>query len=377
MAKKIFALALVAVLLSPLSAYGAVFQGGETYYLQSGTTVDDNLYAGGGTVGINGAVNGDLMAGGGSVSILGPVSGDVALAGGQISVNSQIGGDVRIAGGNITVMKSVAGDLVIAGGQISVLPDSSIGKDAKIFGGTINYSASTAGNLEIRGGVVLVDGPVAGNLSVYAEDVKLGPNAKISGNFDYYSQKQAILEQGASVSGQTNFHKTTVPARQESKKAFAGFLTGWWLIKSLALIIAGLILIYVFGSVTKAVVEESAKNFWKEALLGFAILVAVPFAIIISFFSVVGIFLGFLLIPIYIAHILIAAVIAPMTFARLALKYVFRKENFEINWWVLAVSVLAFGLISMIPVIGWLFGFVIFLSAFGSVSSYIYRRARG
>ena len=63
-------------------------------------------------------------------------------------------------------------------------------------------------------------------------------------------------------------------------------------------------------------------------------------------------------------------------FAKLALKYVFKKENYELNWWVVILAILVLGLINLIPVVGWIFTFVIFLAALGAWSNYVYARVK-
>ena len=53
------------------------------------------------------------------------------------------------------------------------------------------------------------------------------------------------------------------------------------------------------------------------------------------------------------------------------MKYIFKKEEYELNWWIIVLGVFVFGLIMLIPFIGWLFKFIVFLATFGSLSAYI------
>ncbi len=361
MNKKIYFAVIAVLALAPSLVLGATFRTGQNYYLDSGATINDNLYAAGGMVGILGTVNGDVITAGGSISISGNVAGDVTAAGGNLNITSNVAGDLRVAGGNIFVSNSVGGDLLVAGGQISVLPGTSVGKDASI-----------------AGGVVYIDGTINGNLSVAAEEIKLGPSAVISGDFDYYSKKQATLENGASVSGATNFHKTTVPVAGKAKKAvLLGFLGIAWIVKLITIIVAGLVMIYFFKPQASAIVKKSVLNFWKEALKGFVVLIVVPVAVILSFVTILGSLLGAVVLLAYILFIIIASVVSILLFAKLCLKYLFKKENYELNWWVVAVSALVFSLVSVIPFVGWIFALIIFLSALGSTSDFIYKKVRG
>lgn len=381
MNKKFLGLAVVlAAVVVPEVIFGATVKTGENYYLDANATINDNLYSAGGTVGISGAVNGDLMVAGGSVIVSGPVSGDVAAAGGNITISSDIAGDLRIAGGSITVSKSTAGDLITAGGQINVLADSSFGKDIKIVGGSINFLGKALKSLDIKGGTVYINGQVSGDLKVMAEDIKLGPNAVIAGNFNYSSPKEAVLEQGATVNGKTDFKKVNLPERGEivktGKGVFLGFLGVGWLVKTLMAITAALVLIYFFKPQTKNVLDSSMANFWKGVLRGFAVLFLTPIAIIISFMTVVGVFLGLIAMFFYIAILILSLIFSILIFAKLCLKYLFKKDSYELNWWVAALSAVVFGIVCMVPFVGWILGFVVFLSSVGSVSSFVYVKLR-
>lgn len=376
--KKIFLGVLVAgLVLAPVLAGAATFKTGDSYYLDPGSVIDDNLYSAGGEVLITGQVNGDLMAAGGTITISGPVQGDVAVAGGTLNISGKVSGDTRVAGGNIIILNSTGGELVAAGGQISVLPGSSIGKDAKIAGGQINFAGDVAKKLVIKGETVYVNGKVGGDLSVEAREVKLGPGASVAGNFDYSSVAEAKMEAGASVKGETNFKKIDrTPKEKDAKGFFLGFIGVAWIVKTIMFIVAGLVLVYLFSVQTKSVIGEATSRFWKEALRGFVVLVVVPVAAILCFITVIGVPIGFILLLLYMAAILLSAIMSILVFGQLAAKHVFKKQNYQLNWWVVILAALALGLISLIPFVGWIFTFIIFLSAFGSTTNFIYKKLK-
>ncbi len=377
MIKKLFLFSFVAFLvLVPVLAHGAVFKTGESYYLEAGSVINDNLYTAGGSVNVSGTVNGDVLATGGNLFISGPVLGDIEAAGGSVNIMSSVAGDVRVAGGNIVIANSVGGDLVVVGGQISVVPGSTAGKDLKIAGGNIDYSGETKGSASIKGGTVYFNGTVEGDLLIEAEKVKLGPNAVVLGNFDYYSPSQTIISQEVRIDGETNFHKTEIPTKETSKGAFVGFMSLVWIIKSLMIFVAALIIFYVFKHQATDIVSKSVTSFWKEVLRGFVVMVVVPVAVILSFFTVVGAFIGIIAVLFYAMLLFVGAVVSVLVFAKLALKYLFKKPDYKLNWWIILCSVIVLALIGMVPFAGWIFTFVIFLSAFGSTTNYIYNKIK-
>lgn len=377
MNKKTIFLAIVATLvIMPVLVLGATFKTGESYFMDSGSIINDNLYVAGGMVGVAGTVNGDVMAVGGNVSVSGSVAGDVAVAGGNLNVSANVSGDIRAAGGSVVISNTAGGDLIVAGGQVSVLPGTTFGKDVKIAGGTVTFSGNANKSLNIKAGTVYINGLVAGDLVVTAEDVRLGPNASISGNFDYSSRKNAVLEQGAVVAGKTNFTKIDefVKNKDVSKTLFLGFIGMAWIVKTMMLLVACLVIFYFFKLQTKDVLNRSVSTFWKEVLRGFIVLIALPIAVILSFMTVVGMFVGLIALFFYIVFVILASVISILLFAKLCLKYLFKKADYELNWWVIIIFGFVFGLITMIPFVGWIFTFIIFLASLGSTSAVVYNR---
>lgn len=362
----------------PLFAHGATMNADKNYYLASGVTVNDNLYVAGSDVNVLGTVTGDLFSFGGNVVVSGPVQGDLMSAGGTLNINGKVSGDERVAGGNINISNSVGGDLLIAGGQVNVLSGSTVGKDTEIAGGNINYSGNSNGKLVIKGGNVYVDGKINGDLSVEARSIKLGPNAVISGNFNYSSPNEAVLEQGSVINGATNYSKTTMPEKKAAPVAgvFLGFITLGLIIKSIMIVIAALVFVYFFKHQSEAIIKESMSNFWGNTGKGFIFFVVVPAAVILSFMTIIGAALGAIAAVTYVLFLIISSIMAILLFAQLCRKYIFKKEKYELNWWVVILSALVFGIIAAIPFVGWIFNFVIFLSVFGSVSKYIINKIK-
>src|SRR3989475_11196058 len=76
----------------PLQAAAADLRQGSDVTVGSGETVNDDIYAGAGTVSIDGTVNGSGIAGGGTITVTGTVTRDLVVGGGTINVSGPIGG---------------------------------------------------------------------------------------------------------------------------------------------------------------------------------------------------------------------------------------------------------------------------------------------
>lgn len=374
MFKKLFLFFVVLAVFAPMISHGAEMRSGESYFLNPQETVNDNLYVAAGNVGVSGTVNGDVLAAGGTVNASGSVSGDVGAAGGQLNISGQVAGDVRAAGGNINVSSAIGGDLMIFGGNVDV-SGGSVGKDANISGGNINFLGS-AQTLSVRGGSVYVNGIISGDVVVTAGQVRLGPNASIAGNFDYYSPTEANIDQGAVVSGTTNFHRTEVSRRGQIDGSFWLVAMLWWIAKLITLLVAAWIMIYFFRKQTDAILDKSMARFWWQTLVGLIVLVVVPVACVIAMMTVVGFLVALVVMLFYITFLVLASIVSVLLFARLWLRYLFKREDYRLNWWIVLISAIVLTAIGLIPFVGWIFGFIIFLSALGSVSATIYGRLR-
>jgi cytoskeletal protein CcmA (bactofilin family) len=372
--KKLFLISLVAIFLVPLLAYGAEFKTAkDNYYLDSGQVIGDNLYVAGGSVNINGVAQKDLIAAGGTVIVNGSVGEDLTAIAGTLSILGTIKDDARVGGGNIIIGGNIGGELLLAGGQISILSGASIAKGATIFSGNFNDEGAIRNDATVYGGKVYINGEVSGNLMVKAQEVTLGPKALIKGNFDYYTQNKAVISDGAQVLGSSNFHPTQyVQKAGFVAKAFLGFITAWWLIKLLMLIVAALVIFFIFRQGTIDLVKHAALNFWKELLRGFVLFFIIPIAIIIAILTIVGIMPALIAMIIYLLMLVLGTVFGGLIAGGFISKWLFRRESYSLEWYMVILGVFIFQLVKLIPFIGWMVSGAIFLVALGSLYGGLY-----
>ncbi len=137
---------------------------GREVVVPAGETLTTDLYASGGRVRVDGAVEGDVVAAGGEVQITGRVGGDVVIAGGNLAVPGEVGGDVRAAGGQLAVDGSVGEDVLFAGGQIGV--NGSVGEDLVFSAGQAALDGEVTGDVFGSAGAYARHGTVGGTEQV-------------------------------------------------------------------------------------------------------------------------------------------------------------------------------------------------------------------
>jgi hypothetical protein len=354
--KKYISLVVSLALFLPVMAGAAEFRQGNN--VSFGETIKDNLYVTGGTSNLAGTVEGDLYAAGGTINIMGMVTGDVVVVGGTVIVTGKVGGDLRICGGNITIGGSVGGEMLVGGGSVSVLPGVMIGKGLFIGAGNVN-----------------MDGLVTGDLKIGSENIVLGPNAKVAGNFDYYSQKSATISKDAKISGAINFHEQIISKqKKENKLPFFAFITFWGILGLVASVFLSYLMFYLFGQESKEIIEKSFTSPGRELVRGFALFFLMPIAAIICFITLIGFSLGFLIMAMFGVLVILGAAATGLIWAAIIAKFIFKKKETEINWWLIILAVVALAIIKIIPFVGWIIGFIMFLIGFGALSNLIYKK---
>lgn len=371
--KKYSLLIAAAVFLTALPVFAATFKTGQVV-VQKEAALADNLYVFGGSVDVSGTVEGDVITAGGNVSVDGTVSQDVAALGGTVTILGSIGGDVRTAGGNVSVSGSVGGDLLAAGGFVKVLSGSTISKDLVAAGGTVVMDGAVTGNMTVYGKDVAIDGPINGNVTLKdTRTVTLGPNAHITGNLTYSADQALTIAPGV-VGGEVTRVPLPVNTPTEHLGAILGFLA---LIKFITLLITSVLAVLIFKKLSTRVGSVAQENFWKQALVGFVVLVVTPVAVFLLLASVVGIMIGFLLLIGYILMLMAACIYSTVVAGALLSKWI--QKRLIVDWkWTIA-GLVALTVIAFIPFVGPLIVFIIAMASLGGLSTHAYaelKRAR-
>jgi hypothetical protein len=381
--KKYFILLLILVLslVAASQASAGTAKMGERYRLESGETVSENLYVGSGDINLAGNVLGDFIAGGGNVTVTGSVAKDTMLAGGSLNILGMTGEDLRVAGGNIIIGESVGGDLVAVGGSVQVLSGVTVGGEALVAGGSVVIDGTIQKDLVVSGGDVQINGRVMGNVRAKRVDrLTLGSNAVIEGNLDYGSRREAVISEGARVGGAVNFDQITKPARygRGAEKGFIAALLGLFtliaLTKFAIIATAALLLVYFFRDGLLQVTEEISRNFGREVLRGFIVMVTVPAGAMVLALTIAGLIPAAFAMLGYAGLILAASIYSGVFFGSWLHKKYYKREMMEINWKIALGGIIVLALAGALPLVGWIVDLAVMLAALGGLSNALYRR---
>jgi hypothetical protein len=354
----------------PLQAAAADLRQGNDVTVGPGETVNDDIYAGAGTISISGTVNGSVIAGGGTITVSGNVTRDLILGGGTINVTGKVGGSIIAAGGNLTVNAPIAQDVVVTGGMVDVGSGATVGRDLVIAGGMATVSAPVTRRVQMSAGSLTLRNRVGGDVRGTVDHLKLD-GAQIGGNLDYTSKNLVELVNGGRVAGTTTRH-TPVDRGGGLGDGFLG-----WLRALVGILALGLLLIFLLpGLSTRAIDIERAQP-WASLGIGAAILVITPIVALIVFIA--GIFLGFwwlglLLIPLWILALAIGYVVSGFLLGRLIFAQLGWGRYHDALALLAGLFVLA--VIGVIPIIGWLVGLAALILGVGALALVLTQRAR-
>lgn len=364
-----------------LPASAAQFKAVSQYVLDQNEFLGENLYAAGSNIVVNGTVGGDVMAVGQAVNIFGRVTNDVTAASNNLNVMGWVGDDLRIAGSVISISGAVGGETLAAGNEINIGKNANLGGSVRLAGKTIGIEGDIFGPTVIKGEKVVFNGRTAQDVEITAaKELVIGSNAIIEGKLIYKSPKPATIESGAQVLQEPEYQMLEAARKGAKKGALLGIFTVFFLSKLIVMILSALAVCWLFRKWTETFVKETIANFGREAIRGFIFLVVIPAAVLGSFMTVIASFFGLIAILCYAAVLIAAGIFSGILVGGWLSKYLYKQSGYTIDWKEILLGVIIIFLLGLIPVVGWLIEFIIFLAAFGSLLNFGYRHfwlARG
>jgi len=321
------------------------------------------------TVGKDQIIAQDYFNAGDKVVIDGTVNGDAYIAGGQVDVNGTIKGDLLVAGGEVTVRGAVVQNIRAVGGTILI--EGTVGRNVSIVGGslTLGKNAKINGNAALVGGDVSLGSVVNGSVIGAIGNLQIFNDAQVKGNLTYWSDTEAQIANGASVSGAVNFNQTNVKNRldnssEKAQKAANGFGVFMKLITFASTLIVGLLLVRFMPVFSSKTAEFVSTRFWKTMSSGFVIIVATPVLIILLLVTLIGIPFAIFATIGYMGLIYFSKFFVAMALG----KYLSQawKSHLSVSW-QFVVGMAMFYLLGMIPVIGFFVKLVTLFAGVGAL----------
>lgn len=342
-------------------------------------SLGDNRFLAGDDVGLTNSTDGNAFVAGGRARIDGRVGGHAIVAGGVVQIRGDIEQDVMAAGGDVGIDANVRGDVRAAGGKISIERDARVRGGATLAGGSINVNGRVEGRLRAFGGAVRLDGEIGGDAEVAAEDIEIGPQARVAGRLLYRSAHAPQVAEGAVIDGGIERARHAwqgVDGGGTVTRAVARVLRVLWFTGVLVL---GALLVIVLPRFTRDAAATVRNDAPASLGLGVAVLVLVPLFAVFLCLTIIGIPLAFAVLLGYGLLLMLGFLTGALFLGDSALGLA-KPANAESSGWrilflLLALVVIAF--MRRLPWIGELAVFVLFLAGLGAFTLRSFRGYKG
>ena len=265
-----------------------------------------NIYMAGGNVRPTAPVKGDLYAAGGRVTVEHPVQGDATLAGGAVTVRAPIGDDLRVAGGDINVESTVGGELYASGGNVMLSNAAVVADAVTLYAGSVTIDGKVNGPLKVYAQKIVLNGEVARDVELNAEQIELGPQAKLGGALRYSSNAlfktaEGVTIGGAVTRGDAMNGRPDMHRDRQWHGQMMGSGPGWagGIASFVALLAVSALFLLVFTGFSSRASDRILATPWPALATGIAVLLGTPMLAMLLIVTLIGIPLGIALMLIF------------------------------------------------------------------------------
>jgi len=340
------------------------FKVSDNLVIPESTLIQDDYFISGNNIKFSGSVEGDFISASRTLTSKGVIGGNLMSIAQDIDISGDVGGSFRGGGQNISLDGKLKRNFLGFAASINLKESSEVGGDVIAFCGELKVSGKVGKGIKGSVGSMVISGIIDGDVNVKADEISIMPDAKINGNLFYKSKKEAKIEKGAQITGETKWTKV-IP----KKKKGVGLTGGKLLIKFLFLcasIATGLFMLLVAKKEVKAVKESIFKDFLKNLGLGFVFVICIPVAAIILLFTVIGTPISIIVIFAYLILFYIAKIFVGFALGEKVLQ-IFKTNGVPAPVWSLIVGLLILYILFLIPYIHWIVYLLVLFVGFGSV----------
>lgn len=242
-----------------------------------------SLYVAGNDVTIDGTVTGSVYCAGNVITINGTVEGDVLCAGQKLTINGTVNGDIRAAGQFVQVGGTVGGSLTAFAQDVRLDQGATVGGDVNGAAQQFTLNGTVGRDIAIGTQLLALNGEVKGNVDAAAEQLQLGNQASVLGNFNYSAQKKLSFDESR-VAGSVSFNPAQTGDHQQDGRQFFSAMKITFL---LMFAVSAIVMVLVMPRFVNRSSELFRRQMLITILLGFAFVFGGPILVGLLLFSIV------------------------------------------------------------------------------------------
>ena len=342
--KNIFRLLLILVLVSatPVFASTRLFQAG------------DNLS-------VNEELDGSSFVAGNSVSTTNKVNGILFLAGNDVNVKSS--SDYAFIAGNIVNIEEANFKDGFVAGNVVTLKNVDIERDLYVAGTKVTINTNIGRKLTAFGEDVVIDGTIDGDVYIGASNITINSNTVINGTLTYNDDAKTIISKDAVINN-TKIEKHTA----NYSKVFVSKLIDkiFSFVNSLVL---ALLLALIVPKLYEKIISQGKNMILNNIGFGLLSLLFVPLAALIIIATVCGVYLGLLILCLYVISILLSTILSSYFYGNLLL-----GSKIKNKYLLITLTLLIIYLLRLIPFVGGIVSIVTICTGLGIVLNLFLKR---
>ena len=341
-------------------------QDGDFVVVESGQVLENVSFFSGNNIRIDGDINATTILTGGNVEVNGTIDGDLFVAGQVVTINGTVNGSIFIAPQNITINGIVENSMYLAGSTIRV--NSKTSGSVFLAGESIylEEAAVIGKDIYAGGSTVYLDGIVSGDFFSSSDSVSI--TGTISGDLNYRSQKEAAISNNSQIAGEINWKKI------QPKPAERTMYIPIW-VRLVFSVLSSLVVWFFIRSIRPDFWMNMAERIMLDPLkalgTGAVVVLLTPIISLLLLITMIGAPLSMILFSLYSMSLYISKIILSL--------FIGQWIRTKFNWhhvqlfWLFLLSLITLSVVSIIPIVGWVFSFTIV--SFGLGSLYLSVRA--
>ncbi|MDZ4722998.1 MAG: hypothetical protein SGI97_03710 [candidate division Zixibacteria bacterium] len=261
--------------------------------------IDDDYYAYGRNLQLDGVINGDfsiLMSN--SATLSGRVVRSANIISEECTHAGVVSGSLRvIVSQQLNVTGTIEGSALAMGKDLTFKTGSVVQRDVTLFGTEVVLAGTIKGGVLIRASRVDIRGFVGGDVKIHANKIRISPPAVILGSFRYTSEKKEnlVIDSGVTVAGVVEWQPSeSDKVDGELKSSLSTFI--FRISALLAAFLFGLIAVYLFRPYAVESYNQLRNRTVVSLAAGFVGLIALMLIFVVLVVSIVLLITGFVVL---------------------------------------------------------------------------------